>query len=78
MKNIMTSIKKYAARSTVGIIAAAALAATPLAATVPVHAQEVQYVVFDYDYSSDHITIDGFTAYDPGEYILSRAHAFQA
>ena len=71
MKNIMTSIKKYAARITAGIIAAAALAATPLAAAVPVHAQEVQYVVYDYDYSSDHVTIDGFTAYEPGEYILN-------
>ena len=71
MKNIITSIKKYAARITAGIIAAAALAATPLAAAVPVHAQEVQYVVYDYDYSSDHITIDGFTAYEPGEYILN-------
>ena len=78
MKNIITSIKKYAARITAGIIAAAALAATPLAAAIPVHAQEVQYVVFYYDYRSDHITIDGFTAYEPGEYILSRAHAFQA
>ena len=48
MKNIMTSIKKYVARITAGIIAAAALAATPLAADVPVHAQEVQYVVYDY------------------------------
>ena len=71
MKNIMTSIKKYAARITAGIVAAAALAATPLAAAVPVHAQEVQYVVYDYDYSSDHVTIDGFTAYEPGEYILN-------
>ena len=55
---------KSAARSTAGVIAAAALAATPLAAAVPVHAQDVQYVVYDYDYSSDHITIDGFTAYE--------------
>ena len=52
-------------RIVTGIVAAAALAA------VPVHAQEVQYVVYDYDYSSDHITIDGFTAYEPGEYILN-------
>ena len=71
MNNTIKNIKAFAARITAGIVATAAIAAAPLAASVPVHAQEVQPIVYGYDYDTDHITIDGFTAYEPGEYILN-------
>ena len=71
MNNIINNIKKFTARTTAGIMTVAALAAAPLAASVPVHAQETQNIVYGYDYETDHVTIDGCTAYAPGEYMIN-------